>query len=235
MLEVKKVNTFYGQFQAIHDVSLAVGEGQLVALFGPNGHGKSTLLKTICGLIEPLSGSVRWKGTELVGLPSEKIVEIGVVYIAEDRHLFPEMTVMQNLRMGAYNINARAKETENLIFVLDLFPRLAGLKDKPASTLSGGEARMLAIGRGIMSSPQFLAVDEPSLGLAPNLRTEVFRKINEIRKTGLSTLLVEQSTEEVAEMVDYLYLMEDGKIVFEGDREEAMGSEKIKRVFLGIA
>lgn len=235
MLEVKKVNTFYGQFQAIHDVSLTVGEARLVTLFGPNGHGKSTLLKTICGLIEPLSGSVRWKGTELVGLPSEKTVEIGVVYIAEDRHLFPEMTVIQNLRMGAYNINARAKEKDNLTLVLDLFPRLAGLKDKPASTLSGGEARMLAIGRGIMSNPQFLAVDEPSLGLAPNLRTEVFRKINEIRNNGLSVLLVEQSTEEVAEMADYLYLMEDGKIVFEGDREEAMDSEEIKKVFLGIA
>ena len=234
MLEVKEINTFYGQFQAVHNVSLTVGDGRLVALFGPNGHGKSTLLKTVCGLLESTSGSVKWNGHELVGLPSEKIVEMGVIYIAEDRHLFPEMSILQNLRLGAYNSNARNNASDNLAFVMDLFPRLANLKDKPAATLSGGEARMLAIGRGIMSNPQFLAVDEPSLGLAPNLRTEVFKKINEIRRTGVSILLVEQSTHEVAEIADYMYLMEDGRIVFEGAKDDALTNEKFKQVFLGI-
>ena len=234
MLEVKEINTFYGQFQAVHNVSLTVGDGRLVGLFGPNGHGKSTLLKAVCGLLESTSGSVKWNGHELVGLASEKIVEMGVIYIAEDRHLFPEMSTLQNLRLGAYSSNARNKASDNLAFVMDLFPKLANLKDKPAATLSGGEARMLAIGRGIMSNPQFLAVDEPSLGLAPNLRTEVFKKINEIRRTGVSILLVEQSTNEVAEIADYMYLMEDGRIVFEGTKEDALNNEKFKQVFLGI-
>ena len=133
-----------------------------------------------------------------------------------------------------YSGEVYSKAAENLAFVMDLFPKLADLKDKPASTLSGGEARMLAIGRGIMSNPQFLAVDEPSLGLAPNLRTDVVNKINEIRNNGVSILLVEQSTHEVVEIADYLYLMEDGRIVFEGSREEIMNNEKIKPVFLGI-
>ncbi len=234
MLEVEGINTFYGQFQAVHNVSLTVGDGQLVALFGPNGHGKSTLLKAVCGLLEATSGSGKWNGNELIGLTSEKIVEMGIIYIAEDRHLFPEMSTLQNLRLGAYNSNARNKESENLSFVMDLFPKLAKLRDKPAATLSGGEARMLAIGRGIMSNPQFLAVDEPSLGLAPNLRTDVFKKINEIRRTGVSILLVEQAPQDVVDIADYLYLMEDGRIVFEGRKEDALKNENIKQVFLGI-
>ena len=234
MLEVEEIKSFYGQFQAVHNVSLTVGNGQLVALFGPNGHGKSTLLKAVCGLLEFTSGSVKWNGNELVGLPSEKIVEMGIIYIAEDRHLFPEMSTLQNLRLGAYSRNARNKSSQNLSFVMDLFPKLQKLRDKPAATLSGGEARMLAIGRGIMSNPQFLAVDEPSLGLAPNLRAEVFKKINEIRRTGVSILLVEQSTHEVAEIADYMYLMEDGRIVFEGCKEDALKNEKVRQVFLGI-
>jgi len=234
MLEVEGINAFYGQFHAVHDVSLTIGDGQLVTLFGPNGHGKSTLLKAVCGLLDSTSGSVKWNGNELVGLPSEQIVEMGVIYIAEDRHLFPEMSIMQNLRLGAYSRKARNKESQNLAFVMDLFPKLAKLRDKPAATLSGGEARMLAIGRGIMSNPNFLAVDEPSLGLAPNLRTEVFKKINEIRRTGVAILLVEQSTHEVAEIADYMYLMEDGRIVFEGCKEDALKNEKVRQVFLGI-
>jgi len=234
MLEVSNLNTFYGQFQAIHDLSITVGNGQMVALLGPNGHGKSTLLKTICGLIESASGSVKWNDTELVGVSSEKIVQMGVIYIAEDRHLFPEMTVLQNLRLGAYNIKARSSEAETLAYVLDIFPKLGVLRNKPASTLSGGEARMLAIGRGIMSKPKFLAIDEPSLGLSPKLREEVFQKIDEIRRSGVSILLVEQSTEEVAGMTDYLYLMEDGHIVFEGHTNDALRDENIKKVFLGI-
>ena len=234
MLEADKVNTFYGQLQALRDVSLKVNDGELVVLFGPNGHGKSTLLKTICGLLSPASGSVRWNGQELTKLPTQKIVEMGVVYIAEERHLFPDMTVLDNLILGAYNANARKKRAQNLEHVLELFPRLQGHKKQLARTLSGGEAQMVAIGRGLMSSAQFLAIDEPSFGLAPIVRTEVFKTISEIRKTGISILLVEQSTTEISGLADRVYLMEDGKIILEGSEEEVMGNEYVKKAFLGI-
>lgn len=234
MLEVDKVNTFYGQLQALRDVSLKVNDGELVVLFGPNGHGKSTLLKTICGLLSPASGSVRWNGQELTKLPTQKIVEMGVVYIAEERHLFPDMTVLDNLILGAYNANARKKRAQNLEHVLELFPRLQGYKKQLARTLSGGEAQMVAIGRGLMSSAQFLAIDEPSFGLAPIVRAEVFKTISEIRKTGISILLVEQSTTEISGLADRMYLMEDGRITLEGFEEEVMSNEYVKKAFLGI-
>ncbi|MEW5722510.1 MAG: ABC transporter ATP-binding protein [Thermodesulfobacteriota bacterium] len=235
MLEVENLRAFYGQFQALHDVSLRVDDGRLVAVFGPNGHGKSTLLKTICGLLRPTAGRVIFDGADLTRQPPEKIVQSGVVYIAEDRHLFPEMSVLDNLRLGAYNVNARRGQDERLAYVFQMFPQLAALRKKPAATLSGGEARMLAIGRGLMSNARFLAVDEPSLGLSPKLRSEVFDKIREIKAAGLSVLLVEQSTPEVADMADYLYLMEDGRMVFSGDKDHALRDEAIRRVFLGVA
>ncbi len=234
MLEVSNINTFYGEFQALHNVSLTVNRGQLVAMFGPNGHGKSTLLKTICGLIKPTSGSVTFNGQELTNLEMPRIVAMGVVYIAEDRHLFPEMTVLENLKMGALNVHARSKETENLEFVFELFPQLHALRGKPAMTLSGGEARMLAIGRGLMSNAKLLAIDEPSLGLAPKLRAEVFRKIQEIRDSGASILIVEQSTSQIADLAEYIYLLEDGRVVYEGNSVEDISDENLKKVFLGI-
>ena len=234
MLEVNKVNTFYGQLQALRDVSLKVHDGELVVLFGPNGHGKSTLLKTTCGLLTPASGSVKWKGIELTKLPPQKVVEMGVVYIAEERHLFPDMTVLDNLKLGAYNANARKERTKNLEYVFRLFPRLTGFKNRLARTLSGGEAQMVAIGRGLMSNAKFLAIDEPSFGLAPIVRVEVFKTIAEIRKTGISILLVEQSTTEISGLADRVYLMEDGKIVLEGTEQEVMSNEYAKKAFLGI-
>ena len=235
MLEVEKINTFYGEFQALHDVSLKADKGRLVALFGPNGHGKSTLLKTICGLINPHSGTVRYNGKDITRFPIEKKVEMGVVYIAEDRHLFPEMTVLENLQMGAINKNAYLKEEENLDYVFSLFPRLKVLRKSLASNLSGGEARMVAIGRGLMSNAQLLAVDEPSLGLSPKLRMEVFQRLMEIKDRGVNIFLVEQSTADIAEMADSLYLMEDGRIVFEGGKDEALSDEHLRKVFLGIS
>lgn len=234
MLEVKNINTFYGGFQALFDVSLKVEEGSLFAIFGPNGHGKSTLLKTICGLIQPKSGVVTFNGEAITGRDTKDIVEMGIIYIAEDRHLFPEMTVLENLKLGAYNVNARGDEKKNLDYVFELFPKLKLLRNKTASTLSGGEARMLAIGRGLMSNAKFLAVDEPSLGLAPNLRSEVFEKINEIKKFGKSVLIVEQSTGKIADMADYIYLLEDGRIVHESASIDDVTDENFKKVFLGI-
>jgi branched-chain amino acid transport system ATP-binding protein len=234
VLEVENISTFYGEYQAIRDVSLQVADGQLVSIFGPNGHGKSTLLKTICGLMKPATGVIRFEGIEIHGLPSHKLVEMGVVLISEERHLFPEMTVMENLRLGAYAKNARKKEAENLEFVFSMFPKLKTLAKKTALTLSGGEARMLAIGRGLMSNARFLAIDEPSFGLAPILRTEVFEQIVGLRDRGMSILLVEQTTGDIAERSDYIYLLEDGRIVFSGSKDEALQDDVVRKVFLGI-
>jgi branched-chain amino acid transport system ATP-binding protein len=234
MFEVDNINVFYGEFQAIHDVSLRVADGQLVSIFGPNGHGKSTLLKAICGLVKVASGTVRFDGTEIQGLPSHKLVEMGVVLIPEERHLFPEMTVMENLKLGAYAKNARKKEKENLELVFNIFPKLKTFAKKSALTLSGGEARMLAIGRGLMSNARFLAIDEPSFGLAPILREEVFEQIVALRDRGLSILLVEQTTGDIAERSDYIYLLEDGRIAFSGDKSQAHRDKVVRKIFLGI-
>jgi len=234
MLEVNKINSFYGKFQVLYDVSIKVDTGELVVVFGPNGHGKSTLLKTLCGLHPSASGSVKFNGEETTKWSAIKLVESGIVYIAEDRQLFPQMTVLENLKLGAYNTNARSKEAENLEYVLGLFPRLKERLNKQAQTLSGGEARMLAIGRGLMSNAKFLAMDEPSFGLAPYLRTEVFKKISDINKSGITVLLVEQDVAEASELADRIYLMEDGKIVFEGGKEEVMRNKHVKEVFLGL-
>ena len=234
MLEVSKLNSFYGEFQSLYDISLQVGDGELVVVFGPNGHGKSTLLKTICGLHPATSGSIKFDGKDITNLGSLKLVEMGLIYIAEDRHLFPQMTVLENLKLGAYNIQARSKEAENIDYVLELFPKLKERINQLAETLSGGEARMLAVGRGLMSNAKLLAVDEPSLGLAPNLREEVFKKISDINKTGITVLMVEQDVTEASEYTDKIYLVEDGRIVFEGNREEVMSNKHVKEVFLGI-
>jgi len=222
MLEVNELSTYYGEFQALHDVSLKVGDGEFVVTFGPNGHGKSTLLRTICGLLPSTSGSAK------------KLVGMGIVYIAEDRHLFPQMSVLNNLRLGAYNAKARPKEAENLERVFELFPKLKKFANRYAETLSGGEARMLAIGRGLMSNARFLAIDEPSLGLAPNLRAEVFERIKEINGSGITVLMVEQDITEASEYTHRIYLMEDGRIVFQGNKEEVMSNKHVREVFLGI-
>lgn len=233
MLEMSEVDAYYGQFQVLRQVSVTVKQNELVVLLGPNGHGKSTLLKTICGLVPPAVGSVHFEGKNISQLATKKIVEMGLIYIAEDRHLFPQMSVLKNLKLGAFNKNARAKEAENLSWVLELFPRLKERIKQFASTLSGGEARMLALARGLMSNASFIAIDEPSLGLAPNLRADVFKIIKEINQRGITVLLVEQSTSEVADIADRFYLMEEGRIVFEGDRETTMNNKEIKEAYLG--
>jgi len=233
VLELQNINTFYGEFHAIRDVSFKVGEGELFLIVGPNGHGKSTLLKTLCGLLRPASGHVIFNGREITKLFTDRIVKMGLVYVAEDRHLFPQLTVMQNLKLGAYNLNARGKEKENLDYVFQLFPSLSEFQDRHASTLSGGEARMLTLGRGIMSCATFLAIDEPSFGLAPILRNQVFNRINDINTNGITVLLVEQNVTHVLDFVDRVCLLEDGRIVFDGAKAEALLNDHVKEVFLG--
>ncbi len=234
MLTATDVNAYYGQFHVLHGVSCRVRKGEVVVMLGPNGHGKSTLLKSICGLVDRVEGTITYKGDNISGLSAEKLVNRGVIYIAENRELFGDMTVLENLKLGAYSPNARPAEKKNLAQVFDLFPRLAERKKQIASTMSGGEARMLAIARGLMSNADFLCIDEPSLGLQPNLRVEVFNIIKEINRQGKSILLVEQNIPQIAELADRIYVLEEGCITFEGDAEAAARDDHLKEIFLGM-
>jgi branched-chain amino acid transport system ATP-binding protein len=234
MLKVTDLNAYYGEFHVLKDVSIEVEKEQVAVILGPNGHGKSTLLKAICGLAERVEGQIFYDGLDIVGQPSEKLVNQGVVYIAESRELFPDMSVLENLKLGAYSKNARPHEKRNLEQVFDLFPRLAERKQQSASTMSGGEARMLAIARGLMANADFLCVDEPSLGLQPNLRVEVFNIIQEINRQGMTILLVEQNIPQITEMADRIYVLEEGAITFSGSKDDALGDEHLKEIFLGM-
>lgn len=234
MIKVDNLNAFYGQFHVLKDVSITVEEQEVVVILGPNGHGKSTLLKSICGLTEQIKGEIRFNDMVISHLPSEKIVNLGVVYIAETRELFPNMTVMENLKLGAYSKHARPFEAQNLEKVFDLFPRLSDRRKQMASTMSGGEAKMLAIARGLMSNAKFLAIDEPSLGLQPNLRTEVFNTIKTINNQGMTILLVEQNIPQIAELASKVYVLEEGKITFEGSKDDAISNDHLKEIFLGM-
>jgi branched-chain amino acid transport system ATP-binding protein len=234
MLNVNKLNAYYGQAHVLNDVSISVEQGQVVVILGPNGHGKSTLLKSICGLVDKTSGHITYKEEDIRGMATEKIVNMGLIYIAENRELFPYMSVMENLKLGAYSPNARAHEKKNLDHVLSLFPRLKERKKQLASTLSGGEARMLAVARGLMSNPDFICIDEPSLGLQPSLRQEVFSIIKQISKQGKTILLVEQNIPQILELADKIYVVEEGQISFEGTKDDAIGNEHLKEIFLGM-
>ena len=234
MLEVINLNTYYGESHVLRDVSLSVNKGEVVVMLGPNGHGKSTLLKSICGLVDKVRGRISYRSADINGLATENIVNLGLIYIAENRELFPHMTVFENLKLGAYTKNARAHEKKNLEWVFDLFPRLVDRKKQFASTMSGGEARMLAVARGLMSNADFLCVDEPSLGLQPSLRHEIFAIIKQINDEGKTVLLVEQNIPQIAELADRIYVMEEGQISFEGNQEEALNNEHLKEVFLGM-
>ena len=218
----------------MRDISISVNQGEVVVMLGPNGHGKSTLLKSICGLVDQTKGKITYKDQDINGLAADKIVNLGITYIAENRELFPHMTVLENLKLGAYSRNARAHEKKNLAWVFDLFPRLVDRKKQFASTMSGGEARMLAVARGLMSNADFLCVDEPSLGLQPSLRHEIFSIIRQINHQGKTVLLVEQNIPQIAEMADRIYVIEEGKISFEGNKDEALNNEHLKEVFLGM-
>jgi len=205
-----------------------------VVMLGPNGHGKSTLLKSLCGMVDKKQGKISYKDQDIIKFSSEKIVNLGITYIAENRELFPYMSVMENLKLGAYSKNARKYEKENLEKVFTLFPRLAQRKKQYASTMSGGEAKMLAIARGLMSNADFLAIDEPALGLQPNLRLEVARIIKEINNQGKTILVVEQNIPQITDLADKLYVLEEGHITFEGNKDDALSNDHLKEIFLGM-
>ena len=234
MLNVNNLDAYYGESHVLKDVSIEVNHGEVVVILGPNGHGKSTLLKSICGLVDKMKGKIISQNQDISGLSTEKLVDLGVIYISENRELFPYMTVLENLKLGAYSKNARAHEKENLERVFALFPRLVERQKQTASTMSGGEARMLAVARGLMSNADFLCIDEPSLGLQPSLRHEIFSTIKQINEQGKTVLLVEQNIPQIAELADRIYVMEEGKISFEGDKDEALSNEHLKEIFLGM-
>jgi branched-chain amino acid transport system ATP-binding protein len=234
MLTVTDLNAYYGQAQVLKNVAIAADEGEVVVILGPNGHGKSTLLKSICGLVERVAGEVVYRGENILGQPTDRIVNQGLIYIAENRELFPYMTVHENLQLGAFSKSARPHEKRNLEMVYDLFPRLADRRRQLASTMSGGEARMLAVARGLMSNAELLCVDEPSLGLQPSLRFEIFSIIKEINKQGKTVLLVEQNIPQITELADRIYVIEEGRISFEGSKDEALSDEHLKEIFLGM-
>jgi branched-chain amino acid transport system ATP-binding protein len=211
---------------------LNIQQGEVVALFGPNGHGKSTLLRVVCGLNAPAKGSITFDGSDITGMASDQIVEKGLAYISEARNIFNDMTVLENLRLGAYNKRARPKVKQNLEFVFSLFPRLLERNDQMAGTLSGGESRMLAVGRGLMSDAKLLLVDEPSIGLSPLMKKTVFGAINRIKKnTDISILVVEQEVDYALAVADRVYLLKKGVVTMERTKGEITKSEIEKAYF----
>lgn len=234
MLEVRNLNAYYGESHVLRDVAVSVKKGEVVVMLGPNGHGKSTLLKSICGLVEQITGRINYRDAPITGMATENIVNLGLIYIAENRELFPYMTVLENLKLGAYAKNARPHEKRNLEWVFELFPRLVERRRQLAQTMSGGEARMLAVARGLMSNADFLCIDEPSLGLQPSLRHEIFSIIKQISKEGKTVFLVEQNIPQITELADRIYVMEEGQISFEGSKDEALNNEHLREIFLGM-
>jgi branched-chain amino acid transport system ATP-binding protein len=213
LLEVKDAHVFYDDLHVLHGVSLRIYAGELVGLVGANGHGKSTLLKAVCGLIPIRSGEVICEGSRINELDAPERVAMGIVYVAEERHLFPDMSVRENLMLGAYLPRARRRRFESLKMVFDLYPQLEERQHQLARTLSGGEAQMLALGRGLMSAARFMAIDEPSFGLAPNLVRAMFDTIKRINDAGMTVLIVEQNLLQLENYAKRVYKLEEGRIV----------------------
>jgi len=234
LLEVKGINTFYGESQALWDVTFHVEKGMLVTLLGANGAGKTTTLKTISGLLKPESGEIIFSGDPIHLLPVHEIADRGITLIPEGRQLFPQMNVEENLIAGSYLKRAKEKRKENLERVYELFPVLKERRKQVAETLSGGEQQMLAIGRALMQDPQLIMFDEPSLGLAPILVQNVFSIIKDLHNRGATILLVEQNVNQAIKVADYCYVIENGRIVMEGTGAELEKDEKVREAYLGM-
>jgi branched-chain amino acid transport system ATP-binding protein len=234
MLELKSVSAGYGSFQALFDVSLRVEAGEAVAVIGPNGAGKTTLLRVISKLMEVSSGEVAMEGVSLNAVPAHRVIDLGIAHVPENRRLFPRLTVEENLRIGAYPQAARRRFAERLEFVYSLFPRMQERRDQLAGTLSGGEQQMCAIGRGLMSGPKLLLLDEPSAGLAPVIVQQVFGLVQKIRAEGYTVLIVEQNIQQVLKVVDRAYLLEVGRIKASGKSADLLASDDIRRAYIGL-
>jgi branched-chain amino acid transport system ATP-binding protein len=233
MLEVKEIDVYYGAIHALKKMSLEVEQGSIVTLIGANGAGKTTTLKTISGILRPKSGSITYKGKEITKVAPEKIVSLGISQVPEGRRIFPTMTVFENLEMGAYLRRDKKEILQDLESVFNRFPRLKERRKQMAGTLSGGEQQMLAIGRALMSQPELLLMDEPSMGLAPLLVKEIFEIIKEINSRGTTILLVEQNANMALSIADKAYVIETGEIVLQGTAEQLMKSEEVKKAYLG--
>lgn len=232
LLEISQLNTFYGRLHALWDVNMKVEKGTIVALIGSNGAGKSTLLKSIAGTVKPRSGKIVYNGENLCGIPANRIVTRGITLSPEGRQIFPKMTVQENLLMGGYT-RKRATLGPSFERVFELFPILKERINQQAGTLSGGEQQMLAIGRALMSSPDMLMLDEPSLGLSPILTETIFQLIDEIKKQGVTILLIEQNAFGALSIADYGYVLENGKITLEGTGAKLLGNEQVYASYLG--
>jgi len=234
MLQISNVDAGYGTFQALFGASLEVNAGEAVAVIGPNGAGKTTLMRVISGLIPARGGSMVMEGHDLNQTPPYQIVELGIAHVPENRRLFPQMSVEDNLRMGAYIPSARAKFEERLDYVYTLFPRMKERRNQLAGTMSGGEQQMCAIGRALMSKPKLLLLDEPSAGLAPVIVQRIFELVQEIRQQGLTVLIVEQNVQQVLRVVDRAYVLEAGSIRMSGSAKELAESEDVRRLYMGL-
>lgn len=234
MIEVRGLDSGYGFLQVLWDVSLNVSEGEFVALLGPNGAGKTTTLKTIAGLLTLKAGEIRFQGKPIGNLPAHQISRIGISFVSESLNLFTGMSVRENLLLGAYTVRDRRKQLDSLDFVFHLFPRLKERANQLAGTLSGGERKMLAIARGMMSDPVLLLVDEPSLGLAPKLVLDVFDALKALRERGVTILLVEQNVNTTLHITDRAYVLEQGRIVLEGKSADLLENEHVRKAYLGL-
>jgi branched-chain amino acid transport system ATP-binding protein len=233
MLKVSDLEVSYGDFQVIWGVSLEVRPGEVVSLMGPNGSGKSTIFNTISGLLKPKAGTIELDGQRIDLLPPHEIVRLGLAHVLERRRVFPYLSVRQNLWLGGYNPHARIHREESLEQVLDLFPRLRQRQAQLAHSLSGGEQQMLALGRGLMSRPRLLLIDEPFLGLAPNVAREMMDMIAGVNAKGVAVLFIEQNVQVALSMSDRGYILESGRLVLTGEPEELLNSGEVKRIFLG--
>lgn len=233
MLKVENVDAGYGPAQVLYDISLEVAEGEIVGIIGPNGHGKSTLFGVINGLVKASRGKVTFKERDITRRPTHERASLGLMQISEGGNLFPNMTVEENLKLGAYNINAWKNKAAGLKEVYALFPSLERFRRRKALHLSGGERKMLMIGRGLMSAAKFLVVDEPSLGLAPSLTIELLKKIKELNSQGITFLVSEQSVEHAAEIASRLYLLEKGRITLQGPTKDVLHNDYVQKAYLG--
>jgi branched-chain amino acid transport system ATP-binding protein len=235
LLTVDHISVFYGAVQALRDVSFTVGKGEIVSLIGANGAGKSTILRALSGVVRPSAGSIVHDGVPIAGLPSHRIARLGIAHVPEGRGVFADMSVRENLEMGAYTRSSREEVEESLERVFGLFPRLAERTAQLAGTLSGGEQQMLAIGRGLLQRPDLLLLDEPSMGLSPVLVREIFRMIGEINEAGTTILLVEQNASMALAVSDRAYVLETGEIVLEGNASDLREDPKVRAAYLGDA
>jgi branched-chain amino acid transport system ATP-binding protein len=234
MLTVENLEVFYGDVRALDGVSLEVAEGAIVAIVGANGAGKTTLIRTIAGMLRPARGRIRLRDNDIAGLPSHRVCNLGIGQVAEGRQVFPTLTVLENLEMGAMLPRARAEQAHNLERVFALFPKLAERKPQAAGTLSGGEQQMLAIGRCLMGKPDLVMFDEPSLGLAPAIVQDLLKTIRDLNRDGLTCVLVEQNVAVSLKLASRAYVLENGRVTLSGTGEELLADDRVRQAYLGM-